>query len=329
VHINKVRQIYNLTKPMNIYFDLNIFDRIEKKENLEENERNLYTKWEKMVLSGQIVVPYSNAHLNDLFRGFQKNPNYIDGHLDNIERLTKNLCICQYWGNKNIVWHFREIREFFNQKNTEWEFEPNSFDELFDSDLGIPNPLLLYKMIPLPKEWKLGYQQDPMFGIIYPKSKTENNMYALMEDIFNFQSRLKSDFSLYKSFKANLMRSINKLKNNKEMLKAIKQNFKDLPKHLDIFEISDLYGPKSKTSENGNYSKLIETFYKYDHKGYKTDGNFNNMFDDSLHTFYGAHCDYFVTNDDRCKYKAEKTYERLKTNTIVIKANEIDRIKTA
>jgi hypothetical protein len=314
---------------MNIYFDLNIFDRIEKKENLEENERNLYTKWENLVLSGQIVVPYSNAHLNDLFRGFQKNPNYIDGHLDNIERLTKNLCICQYWGNKNTVWHFREIREFFNEKNTEWEFEPNSFDELFDSDLGIPNPLLLYKMIPLPKEWKLGYQQDPMFGIMYPKSKTENNMYALMEDIFNFQSRLKSDFSLYKSFKANLMRSINKLKNNKEMLKAIKQNFKDLPKHLDIFEISDLYGPKSKTSENVNYSKLIETFYKYDLKGYKTDGNFNNMFDDSLHTFYGAHCDYFVTNDDRCKYKAEKTYERLKINTIVIKANEIDRIKTA
>ena len=120
---------------------------------------------------------------------------------------------------------------------------------------------------------------------------------------------------------------MNKLKNNKQMLKSIKENFKDLPKHLDIFVLSDLYGPKSKTSENSNYSKLIETFYKYDLKGYKSDGNFNNMFDDSLHTFYGAHCDFFVTNDDRCKYKAEETYKRLKIKTRVRKANEYKEIK--
>ena len=53
------------------------------------------------------------------------------------------------------------------------------------------------------------------------------------------------------------------------------------------------------------------------------------MFDDSMHTFYGAHCDYFVTNDDRCKYKAEQTFKKLKINTVVIKADEIGRIKTA
>lgn len=80
---------------------------------------------------------------------------------------------------------------------------------------------------------------------------------------------------------------------------------------------------------NQKQVKIIETFYKYDLKGYKSDGNFNNMFDDSLHTFYGAHCNFFVTNDDRCKYKAEKTYERLQIKTIVIKASEYNRIKTA
>ena len=53
------------------------------------------------------------------------------------------------------------------------------------------------------------------------------------------------------------------------------------------------------------------------------------MFDDSLHTFYGAHCDFFITNDDRCKYKAEKTYERLKIKTSVIKAYEYEQIKNA
>jgi len=310
---------------MNVYFDLNIFDRIEKKETLSESDKIVYTELENLVLNGQITVPYSNAHLNDLFRGFQKNPNYIDGHLNNIERLTKNLCICQYWGRKETTWHYREIKEFFKEKESEWEFEPNSFDDLFSD---IPNFYLPFKHLPLPKEWKLAYK-DPMFGVMYPKSKIENNMYALMEDIFNLQSRLKSDYSLYRSLKSYLINSMNKLRNNKEMLKSIKSNFKDLPKHLDIFEIADLYGPKSKTSDNGNYSKVIETLYKYDLKGYKTDGNFNNMFDDSLHTFYGGQCDFFVTNDDRCKYKAEETFKRLKIKTIVIKAEEYERIKTA
>jgi hypothetical protein len=53
------------------------------------------------------------------------------------------------------------------------------------------------------------------------------------------------------------------------------------------------------------------------------------MFDDSLHTFYGAHCEYFVTNDERCKYKAEQTYKKLNIRTVVIKADEIERVKIA
>ncbi len=312
---------------MNVYLDLNIFDRIEKKNSLSEPENEVYGELEKLILDEHIVVPYSNAHLNDLFRGFQKNPNYIDGHLANIQKLTKNLCICQYWGRNETTWHYRDIRKFFNEKQTEWEFELTSFRDLFDSDIEMQNTLKPLKSIPLPNEWKLGYQQDPLFGILFPKSKIENNMSSLTEDIFNFQSRLKSDFSLYKNFKSYLLKSLSKMKNNQGMIKAIKGNFKNLPKHLDIFEISDLYEPKSKSSENENYSKLIEIFYKYDLKGYKSDGNFNNMFDDSLHTFYGAQCDFFITNDDRCKYKAEKSYEKLKIETVVIKAFEIEQLK--
>lgn len=313
---------------MNVYLDLNIFDRIEKKNELEETEKELYNQLESIILEGKITTPYSNAHLNDLFRGFQKNPNYIEGHLRNIEKLTKNLCICQYWGKKEAIWHFRDIKEFFNKKQDEWEFEPSSFLDLmeFEGD-QTHNPLTIFKFIPLPKEWKMAYGQDPMFGIMYPKSKLENNYLALMEDIFNFQSRLKSDYNLYRTFKAYLLKSVNKLKGNKELLKSVQSNFQDLPKHLDIFEISDLYALKSKASENGAYQKVIETFYKYDLKGYKSDANFNNMFDDSLHTFYAAHCQFFITNDDRCKYKAEKTYERLGIKTVVLKAKQFETMR--
>lgn len=59
---------------MIVYLDLNIVDRIEKKDSLSNFDSNLYSEWENLILTGKIIIPYSNAHLNDLFRGFQKNP---------------------------------------------------------------------------------------------------------------------------------------------------------------------------------------------------------------------------------------------------------------
>lgn len=317
------RQFKNLN--MHVYLDLNIFDMIErmgKNNNFSDADIKLYSKIEELILTKKITVPYSNAHLNDLFRGFLKNPNFIDGHLQNIERLTNNLCICQYWNKPNVTWHFRNIYEFFEEKKEERDLEADTLSELLIST-GAPDVIGLYKLVPLEPNWKKGYQ-DPMFGIMFPRAKIENTAYALIEDIYAFQIKLKSDYSLYKKFKTYLIQSVMKLKNNQAFVDSIRSNFKDLPKHLDIFEIADLYAPEEKTLQNKTYSKVLDIFYKYDLKGYKTDGNYNNMFDDSLHTFYASHCDYFITNDDRCKYKAEMTYDKLKFKTKVIKADEIE-----
>ena len=46
------------------------------------------------------------------------------------------------------------------------------------------------------------------------------------------------------------------------------------------------------------------------------------MIDDALHVFYGAHCDYFLTIDDKCYYKAAETYYKLGINTKALKPNE-------
>jgi hypothetical protein len=308
------------------YIDLNIFDRLEKLDKLEQSERHFYQTLFTLLNDKIVLTAYSNAHLNDLFRGYQKNPTFIEGHLKNIQSFTDNLCICQYWGEKDTKWHYRDIFEFFNSKISEWEFEPTSYDTLFEDQPLLQQTMNLFKLIPLPPEFKKGYI-DPMFGVMFPLSKIHNNQYALQADIFNFQSRLKSDYGLYKSFKSYLLTSLQKIKNNKELRKAVSSNFKDLPKHLELTDIFDAYTPKSKTSDNLMYSKVIDVFFKYDLAGYKTDGHFNNMFDDALHTFYAAHFDFFITNDDRCKYKAEKTYEKLRIGTKVININEIEIIK--
>lgn len=79
---------------MLIYLDWNVFDRIEKIDRLNDEEKQIYLRLESILGDESIHVPYSNAHLRDLLRGYKKNPKYIKGHLEIIERLTNNLCIC-------------------------------------------------------------------------------------------------------------------------------------------------------------------------------------------------------------------------------------------
>jgi len=59
---------------MTIYLDLNIFDRLEKIDALEEEAKNEYTNLLTLISNDNVEVPYSNAHLNDLLRGWKKIP---------------------------------------------------------------------------------------------------------------------------------------------------------------------------------------------------------------------------------------------------------------
>ena len=77
--------------------------------------------------------------------------------------------------------------------------------------------------------------------------------------------------------------------------------------------------PKNKTSENSTYQKITDTYFKIDIKGYKSDERFSNLIDDALHVFYGAHCDCFITIDDKCHYKAAETYHKLGIATKALK----------
>lgn len=313
---------------MYVYLDLNIFDRLEKLDQIQGADKLPYSELLNLIINEKIIVPYSNAHINDLFRGYQKNPNYIDGHLNNLKFLTKDLCICQYWNRNEVTWHYKNVFDFFEEKKAECEFEAESLVQLYEN-VGLPASLIeMFKIVPLDKSWKLGYSIDPMFEIMFPRSKYENNMYAVMEDIYGFQVKLKSDYTLYKKFKSYLIKSVHKLKNNKEYMKSIRENFKDLPKHLEMEDFLEIHAPENNQLNNKVYSEILDVFFKHDLKGYKTDANYNNMFDDGLHTFYAAHCNFFITNDDRCLYKAKKTFERLKISTKVIKSSELSTLKS-
>ena len=81
-----------------VYLDWNVFNKIEKIETLDFQEKEIYKTIETFIMSEEIIVPYSNAHINDLHRGFLKNPDFIPEHLKTFSHLTNNLCLVQYCG---------------------------------------------------------------------------------------------------------------------------------------------------------------------------------------------------------------------------------------
>jgi len=306
-----------------VYLDWNIFNQIEKGTD------SVYAEIKKLISDSKIITPYSNAHINDLMRGYDKNPDYIEGHLSIIKELTKNLCIVQYWGEKNVKWHFRDVNEFFDSALLDIQTSPKSYNELFSgTDDYAPGfsalwdlQLSVLKYQKLPDTFKVAFK-DPTFSKMFPKAKIEMTMLALHEDIYNFAITAKKDYTLYKTVRNYVNQSRNKLKDQGKMFREIDKSMAGIPAHLNFDEQWEKYSGNTKITDNPIYQKITGTYQKIDFRGFKSDDRFPNLIDDSLHVFYAAYCNYFITIDDKCAYKAVETYKELKIDTKVMSPNE-------
>lgn len=318
---------------MVIYLDWNVLNKIEKRNELTDDESTIYKKLLVFLLTSNVIVPYSNAHLNDLLRGAKKSSAFIAGHLNILTLLTKSICVCQYWNETRPVFHKRSVVEFFQTSFEDEQDEYETYEDLINADFeiseGIPFKPLLFgtshlKFQPVPDSFKLIYKEDPIFSIMYPQTKTEMTQYSLCCDIFHFYRLLKTDYSIYRALKKFLLQSVKKYKLNSEPLRLIQKKGDVIPRHLetDMDLLFEQIIIENNTGVSKTYNIFFETFFRHDLKGYKSDHRFPNMIDDALHSYYGAHCDYFITNDDNCLYKAAKTYERLGVTTSVLTARD-------
>jgi hypothetical protein len=314
---------------MYVYLDWNIFDRIEKIERLENRDKELYGFIEELINNKTIITPYSNAHINDLLRGYDRNPDFIEKHLSTLKRLTNDLCIVQYWGNDNTTWHYRDVKEFFNSALEDAEFSTkSSFRELLDFDeTGLwEQQLLKLELTKMPENFKDLFKINPVFSSIFPRTKIELNALSFCEDIYEFSNNAKKDYSLYKSLRVFVNQSRIKLTKSPNLVKEIDKSMKGKPKHLDTDDIWEVHSTKNNSNNNSVYQKITNTYCKIDFRGFKSDEKFSNLIDDSLHAFYGAHCDFFITLDDKCHYKANETYKELKISTKALTPNEFMEI---
>ncbi|MBK7243867.1 MAG: hypothetical protein IPH98_08405 [Saprospiraceae bacterium] len=84
---------------------------------------------------------------------------------------------------------------------------------------------------------------------------------------------------------------------------------------------------RTETSKNKDYSKVTGIFMQLDFVGFGSDklnekNKYDNLFNDALHCFYGAHCDIFITSDKKTIKKTKAVYQSEGINTLVLKPKE-------
>ena len=336
-----------------VYLDWDVFDRIEKIVQLDNQKRAIFQRIEQLILDKHIVTPYSNAHINDLLRGYSKYPRYIGGHLEILKKLTQNLCIIQYWNRENVTWHYRDVEDFFYLAIEVQGDEANSLSEILTFDLDELEPSMeeqdsemkalaekarqganefreLFQSpkeaMLIPEELKEICERTPLFDGIFHKAKKEMNLPALCEDIFEFSKNIQKEDPLYRETRSIIRQGKSDFKRHPEKFNKIDTNPTRTSKDL-LFERSlEKYAPKTTIGKNPDYQEFIETYCNLDLRGHKSDGRFSNMIDDALHSFYGIHCDYFITLDDKCSYKAKEVYKILGKKTVVMAPEEFAKL---
>lgn len=309
-------------KPI-IYLDWNVFNKLEHLDQLDQDQKTPYNFLSKLIRQREFIAPYSNAHINDLFRGYQKDPRYTPGHIANLSFYTDNLCLTQYWGESKVRWHFRNPLECLQATIEENDGAAASFSLLF-ADIGDSLAEMAFdlrktilRLTPVPQAFKQLYAFNPIFNTIYPRTKTEMNHLALCEDIYEFSFKIKNDYTLYKHFRKFLIETKNKYPQYRNLCNSAENKIIGKPLSLTWDELWDETVPKYKTSTNAAYDKIMNLFTTTDLKGYRQDERFANLIDDALHCFYGAHCDHFITLDKRCYDKAKLVYQKLNIPTQV------------
>lgn len=77
-----------------------------------------------------------------------------------------------------------------------------------------------------------------------------------------------------------------------------------------------------KDKKLSRFDYFVNYYISLDTYGYYRDKALPNLIVDATHAYYGAYCDFFVTNDDNTYHKTKAVYEYLNIETKVYKAIE-------
>lgn len=317
-----------------VYFDWNIFSSLKKSKEESEPYISIFSIIEKN--KRHLLFPYSPAHLNDLGRSFNKSERakqltYQD--LDFLNELTLGHGLYEDYKTKKITPIVRSPREYFDEiqemnfkDDLDFESYISTQDDteirrLWESLINlfkhIPSGLNTHQLDNIPAEYN-------KFKNLFELTNKEDNFLNLLKDVTKILNAPEEYSGAYTdSRKATIkqMKIDTNPKNwgdpfeylDKVLSKAkVGKNFMEM---MDSsLKLSNKDKPISRFDQFVNYYLSLDTF------GFYSDSKVPNLMDDASHAYYGAYCDYFVSNDRRTRAKAKAVYNKLNITTKVCDA---------
>lgn len=320
-----------------VYLDWNVFSYLRRLGESEEPFISLKSFLNRS--RERISLVYSPAHLSDLKRVYTNSEKGIvetEKDLDFLEEMTNGRCLYEeYKGDSAQPMGFVPRDYFYELLNND-DALGFDFDNMI-SEEDDPEIRSLWKSyVDLLKLMPTGINFDDLDKL--PKSyqgvkgylnntEESNSFYSLIKDIANVMNASDEEKSnLYKSIRNSAIKDM-KLDTNH-------QNWGDAFDYLNSFfekkkinkTFQDIIGETLESSRKKEGLTRFDYFSHYyislDTFGYFRDKKFSNLIDDVTHAYYGAYCDFFVTDDDNTYHKARAVYEKLGIKTIVCKAKE-------
>lgn len=276
---------------------------------------------------GSICIPYSDAHLRDIKRGAKKSNCLVSSRLDYLSSISHNNYMSYDVSAKMVMPYIVHPKEAYADVAENRFDNMNLLDVLDeiddDSDFkigqmikaalsSIPNPHFSREFPVSDNPYLHSVAQSisnaPSFlGFLQAVTEFANTTFRQPDSYRELRESLRTGLIIQphqlSSTEKPLERiehEIRRISGNEQFtfMEAIRQMKKDSPQFQSVY--TDFYALYCILEFMGYHSDRINNKNKPE-----------NMLTDIQHAFYGAHCDYFVTQDNKAVTKAAQVYKEL------------------
>ncbi|MCT4206551.1 hypothetical protein HZP44_16445 [Elizabethkingia anophelis] len=318
-----------------VYFDWNVVSNLKRPEFSELN--NFIEEHKE-----KLLFPYSPAHFRDLMKSYSPDNIHFNTDLEKLNYLSGKHLI--RWGKDGIEPLFGTPQEYFQEEelHTETNFiEAFDFDKIFSDldenskELGLENIGAAIKNMfqHLPTGITITEENKEMLSKMFPNLDNNSTMWDFMKDFGPFTQNLLQDGDYYKDFRKTLGDTGFKLEANagnwseEEVIDNIDKFLLSLNSNMTFIEYVET-SLKHRKEPYTKYDFYTTAYLMLDMIGYKSDklpkptDNMQNIQADADHSFYGAHCDYFVAMDKKLMVKSKVLYNKFNIPVKVLTPEE-------
>lgn len=333
---NTVKEEFDRIKYNIFYMDWNVISYLRNPDDIKNDELRKRTLCLSNILFGILnknyfVIPYSNAHLLDIFNGSKE---YEKPSLEFIDKISSNWQISEEFSNKEIL-RIDKIQNIFDNYNSYHESltETNKYticlSQLLEPLFDFVKQYIEYTTDLNETTQKHKEEIADLLTCLFPMNDEELKI-KLLKKNKNYKFNLKDlegkkiKFPNYESAKAKCPH-----KNIKEIVDfCIKMS--DLP-------FDSLEDIKIKLNFN-NYTPALSQFHNKISNLYflaefinvsteKLDSKtaFQGIVNDQFHINYGLRCNIFITEDDALYKKGKFIKDWIQSNTHIFKIDDFNR----